>query len=134
MKRIGALIVIVTMLILSGCTKANKIDTPIQSDDTKGEVKLVNVHEITENNLIKGLDKDLSEGEIKDLVNILKDIRVDTEENDNINIKYDVSLYDEKESLIVTLYKDVNGTWWLEDKKIVKSDGLDKWLEGIKNK
>lgn len=134
MKRIGALIVIVTMLTLSGCTKANEIDTPIQSDGTKGEVKLVNVHEITENNLIKGLDKDLSESEIKDLVTILKDIKVDTEENDNINIKYDVSLYDEKESLIVTLYKDVNGTWWLEDKKIVKSDELDRWLEGIKKK
>lgn len=130
--KLKAFILILFMLTLSGCAKANEIDTPIQSDDTKGEVKLVNVHEITENNLIKGLDKDLSESEIQDLVNILKEIKVDTEENNNINIKYNVSLYDEKESLIATLYKDANDTWWLENKKIVKSDELDKWLEGIK--
>ncbi len=115
-----------------GCSKVNNINTLNKRVITSSDEVIVSgvISEITDNNFIEGVYRELSEDELKDLINIIDTLELDIGEYEDIQVKYNISLYDVKDMLVLDLYRD-NNNWYKNNKKVKYTDKLEEWLKKV---
>lgn len=115
-----------------GCSKVNNINTLNKTVTTSSDEVIVSgvISEITDNNFIEGVYRELSEDELKDLINIIDTLELDIGEYEDIQVKYNISLYDVKDMLVLDLYRD-NNNWYKNNKKVKYTDKLEEWLKKV---
>lgn len=115
-----------------GCSKVNNINTLNKTVITSSDEVIVSgvISEITDNNFIEGVYRELSEDELKDLINIIDTLELDIGEYEDIQVKYNISLYDVKDMLVLDLYRD-NNNWYKNNKKVKYTDKLEEWLKKV---
>ena len=115
-----------------GCSKVNNVNTLNKRVITSSDEVIVSgvISEITDNNFIEGVYRELSEDELKDLINIIDTLELDIGEYEDIQVKYNISLYDVKDMLVLDLYRD-NNNWYKNNKKVKYTDKLEERLKKV---
>lgn len=131
-KYLKLILIILFTFTTLGCSKVNNINTLNKAVITSSDEMIVSgvISEITDNNFIEGVYRELSEDELKDLINIIDTLELDIGEYEDIQVKYNISLYDIKDMLVLDLYRD-NNNWYENNKKVKYTDKLEEWLKKV---
>lgn len=90
-----------------------------------------NLYEITENEFQIGIDYDLTEDEVRKILEILEKDDVIKEQPDQAEIKFIMNFYDEEERERMSLGIGSDGAVYTENGEIIRDEGLQKMIGGM---